>query len=248
MRQKNLSRWQNTIGKIVAEPTGILHPGACELPLDTEVIFQVDNLLENGKPTGKYVTFYRVNVHDNKGSVVHSNQKLADGKNYNPIGKITVEPIIPAVTGYLRRLTNNESWESSDRTQSASFAIEYANSKNIVEVLTPDSQKPILLNKLNYNMKWAVDGDRDPNLQGIKITATGSARVLVNWTQQPELIEISPSNAPIDPLELKIDVPPALEENESQISFKKAEANESNKSDKEEGIKAAKNSQSRERE
>ena len=30
--------WQDTLGAVIAEPTGQLAPGSCELPLDTEII------------------------------------------------------------------------------------------------------------------------------------------------------------------------------------------------------------------
>jgi hypothetical protein len=203
--------WQDVVGRIIAEPTGILRPGACDLPLDTEVIKQVDNFLENGKPSGKFTTFYRVNVHDNQGAVIYSKTRLADGSDYFSSGRVTAEAIVPPVIGYLRRLTNGEEWESSDRVQSISFAIEYANKNNLIHVITPDSAEPIVLNKLNYNMKWAVDGDADPNLQGIKVKALNGAKALVNWTEQPAMVELLPKKSEIDPLDTEIDIPPMLQ-------------------------------------
>jgi hypothetical protein len=204
--------WQDTLGKIVDEPAGTLHPGSCELPLDTEVVRQIDNLLENGKATGKYISFYQANVYDSKGVVIYSNQILASGKKYSPIGQVTIEPIIPPITGCADRITNNKSWEANDRTQSIALTLEYANKKNIVEILTPNKSEPTVLNKLNYRIKWGVDGDKDPNIQGIKITARGNASVLVSWTEQPEIIEISATNSSsnTDPLDAEINVPDEL--------------------------------------
>jgi hypothetical protein len=201
--------WQDAIGKIVAEPTGTLRPGACELPLDTEVLKQVDNLMVNGKPSGEYVTFYRVNVHDNTGAVIFSGQKLANGNSYLPIGKVTFDPIQPPVVAYLRRLTNGETWESSSTVQSASFAIEYVNKNNVIEVTTADSSTPVVFSKLNYKGHWSVDGDKDPNIEGIKISAKNNSKVLVNWTEQPRLIEVVPSG--LDVLDAEIDIPAELE-------------------------------------
>jgi hypothetical protein len=208
--------WQDAIGRIVSEPTGKLHPGACDLPLDTEVISQIDNLLNDGKITGEYVSFYRVNVHDNRGQVVFSSQKLADGSSYSPIGRITVAPIKPPLLACLRRISGGEIWEGSGSLQSISFAIEYANAKNVVEITTPDSPAPVLLNKLNYKGHWAVDGDSDPNVDGVRIKANGSSKVIINWTEQPKSVEVSPITAApssTDPLNVQINIPEDLTSN-----------------------------------
>jgi hypothetical protein len=193
--QRNLVAiiWQDMLGAIISEPTGALTPGSCELPLDTEIITQTDNLLENGRPSGRYVPFYRVNLFDNQGRSLYSNQTTANGIAYTPQGKVTAEPIVPPLVGKNRRITAGQAWEATNLVQSIAWAVEYANRANVVEITTPDSPAPVVYDRLNYSGDWSVDGSQDPYLQGIKITAFGTAKVVLSWTEQPLLEEVSPS-------------------------------------------------------
>jgi hypothetical protein len=203
--------WQDILGRIISEPKGTLKPGSCDVSLDTEIIPQIDNFLDNEQASGRFATFYRVNVHDQEGSIVFSKTKLADGKDYFPKGLVTKEPIIPPIKAFLTRLSEDQEWKSSRLTQSVSMALEYANKLNPVEVFTGDQDKPVLLTKLNYKMSWGLDGSKDPFLYGIKIKANKKASCLVNWTEQPEIVEmfLSPTESH-DPMDDLIDVPPIL--------------------------------------
>lgn len=186
--------WQDMLGVVIAEPQGVLTPGSCELPLDTEVIPQIDNILENGRASGQYVPFYRMNVYDNLGNTIYSNQALADGTAYTPQGTVTVQPIIPPIKLFNRRLTTGEIWETTPLVQSIAFAIEYANRTNVVEIMTPGSLDPVVYDKLNYEGSWSVDGDNDSFLEGLRIKANGSSKVLLTWTEQPLLMEVEPES------------------------------------------------------
>jgi hypothetical protein len=182
--------WQDIKGLVVTEPSGTLTPGSCSLPLDTEVIPQVDNELVNNKLTGRYAKFYRVNVHDNAGNVVYSRVKLSNGTNYTPVGKVSSDVLIPPVQAGLKRVTGGDIWAADATTQSVSFTVEYANSANTVEISTDEGTT--VLNKLNYRAGWSVDGDNDAHVKGVSIKANATSKVLVAYTKQPELIEVDP--------------------------------------------------------
>ena len=128
--------WQDMLGTVIAEPTGQLTPGSCDLPLDTEVIPQVDNMFENGRASGRYVPFYQVNLYDNQGHTIYSNSTLANGVAYSPQGTVTATPIVPPLVAKNRRLTAGEIWQASELVQSIAWAIEYANRTNSVEITT----------------------------------------------------------------------------------------------------------------
>ena len=184
--------WQDMLGAIIPEPTGALTPGSCELPLDTEIITQIDNLLVDGRPSGQYIPFYRINLFDNQGRIIYSNQSVANGVAYNPQGRVTVEPIVPPLVGKNRRITAGQVWEASSITQSIAWAIEYANRANVVEITTPDNPFPVTYDRLNYSGDWSVDGSQDPYLEGIRIRAAGLAKVVLSWTEQARLEEVDP--------------------------------------------------------
>lgn len=202
--------WQNMLGAIVVEPVGTIVPGSCSLPLDTELIAQVDNQLNpNSSVSGRFSYFYRVNVHDNQGNVIYSQAKLSNGVNYTPTGRVSTSPLIPPIVSGIKRITAGDEWQTSELIQSIAFTVEYANKTNQVEITAPESNVPVYLDRLNYSGNWSVDGDGDDCLLGVKVKANGAARVLITYTSQPRLIEVNPTVG-LDPLDTIILVPAVL--------------------------------------
>lgn len=212
------SIWQDLLGAIVPEPTGTLKAGACDLVLDVEVISQVDNILDSGEITGRYVNFYRVNVFDSTGTVVYSKMELANGTMYTPVGRVTVSPIVPGLVAGIKELsTNGETWEITNRlVQSLAITGRLLTRNKTAVVTTPKGS--IILDSPCFEANWSVDGSADPYLKGFKVEVRNGARLYINWTEQLELIDVTElvmggsgyGYGPTDPLDHLIPTPDDL--------------------------------------
>jgi hypothetical protein len=184
------SIWQDARGNIIAEPTGALRAGSCELPITTEVEDWIDNLVENGEISGKYVRYFQVRLLSPNGSSVTNSPALYGGGSYSPIGVRSRQPLLPPVSHKSIRLTDGESWAANVNTQSSSFGIEWATPTDKVTAYGVEYTYP------GPTGDGSVDGNDDPNIKSPGIQAIGNARCLVNYSWQNPLVDMS-ANPPV---------------------------------------------------
>jgi hypothetical protein len=201
------SVWQDLYGAVVPTPiqSDTLTAGSCDRPMTVTTDPYVDNFLDgDSNPTGEYVLYVQHCVSEPSGAIATSLPRLVGGNLYTVVGRISRVPLLPPVIEGLVRLTAGQSWESDFATQSVAWTIERANnSPNHVTV------GEVEFTSVGYDDRASVDGSSDPFIKCKKITAHGSARVLVQDTRQAQLVNRTPTTL-FDPLDTLIPVPDGL--------------------------------------